>query len=279
MEYLSGGELFDAICTHEYFFEDDARRMFINIIDAIHYCHFHGIIHRDLKPENFCLTNASKHSSVKLIDFGAAIYVGNCVKRSSITSVGACSADSARTSTTAPSQMLLPCDLHGTTSYAAPEMLNNEPYDTKADMWSVGVLLYIMLSGLMPYENNDRAALYQEIKVFLCVYYVSRIYVLKSRKLTFPTKYFGGVSSSAKNLLENLLCVDPSKRFSTTDVYSHPFMKDVLHNRCCQHHIFRILNLCNIVFIWITCVNGMRNANCVFHPRQFMRSCDSILFA
>ena len=171
MEYLSGGELFDAICTHEYFSEHDARHMLINIVDALHYCHFHRIIHRDLKPENFCLTNDSKHSSVKLIDFGAAIYIGNCIKRDSVASVGACSVDSARTSSTSPSQMLLPCDMHGTTSYAAPEMLKGEHYDTKADMWSVGVLLYIMLSGLMPYDNNDRTALYQEITVHFSYYH------------------------------------------------------------------------------------------------------------
>lgn len=231
MEYLSGGELFDAICTHEFFSEDDARRMLINVIDALHYCHFHGIVHRDLKPENFCLTNDSKHSSVKLIDFGAAIYIGNCQKRDSITSVGVCSVDSVKSNATTHSQLSLPCDLHGTTNYAAPEMLSGEPYDTKADMWSVGVLLYIMLSGLMPYENNDRTALYQEIKVHLFVRSCVHANTLQSRKLTFPTKYFGGVSSSAKNLVEKLLCVEPGKRFSTTDVYAHPFMKDVLHNR------------------------------------------------
>jgi calcium/calmodulin-dependent protein kinase I len=139
MEYLSGGELFDAICEQEFYKENDARRVMFSITSALKYMHSHGVMHRDLKPENLILCNNNTDTDLKLIDFGF---------------VCRCGPDD-------PKERILV----GTPGYVAPEMLNGTPYGCEVDMWSLGVILYVLLAGMPPFATEDSETLCAQIKV------------------------------------------------------------------------------------------------------------------
>lgn len=139
MEYLSGGELFDAICEQEFYRESDARKVMMSITGAILYCHNHGVMHRDLKPENLILVDNSPDTDVKLIDFGFATLFGPGIPKCT--------------------------QLCGTPGYVAPEMLSGQPYGPEVDIWSLGVILYVLLAGIPPFASFDRDELYKLITV------------------------------------------------------------------------------------------------------------------
>jgi serine/threonine protein kinase len=143
MEFLSGGELFDAICQQEYYMEGDARRVMHSLLTAVEYLHQHGVMHRDLKPENLILINNSRDTDIKIIDFGLATTFGGIQPK--------------------------PTSLCGTPGYVAPEMLKMSPYGPEVDMWSVGVIMYVLLSGMAPFSHPDIAELFQLIQVSVVV--------------------------------------------------------------------------------------------------------------
>jgi calcium-dependent protein kinase len=123
--------LFDKIIEKGHFSEGEARRTFTQIMQALNYCHTNGICHRDLKPENFLLVDKSDKSSIKVIDFGL----------SSIFQEGA-TGKSKGMHTKA-----------GTPYYISPEVLQGD-YDQSCDIWSAGVILYILLSGVPPFYGD-----------------------------------------------------------------------------------------------------------------------------
>lgn len=129
MEYLKGGELLQAICQREFYSEGDARKLLRQIASALHYIHQREVIHRDIKPENLILADVSFNSPVKLVDFGFSTTQRQVVEN--------------------PSAYLC-----GTRGYIAPEVLRDRKYSTKSDIWSLGVVFYIMLSGLMPFRTT-----------------------------------------------------------------------------------------------------------------------------
>jgi len=185
LELLTGGELFDRIVAKGSYSEKEASVLIRDISGAIKYLHSIGVVHRDLKPENLLYLNPRPDSPIKITDFGLAKIKG-----------GQGTADSMTTA----------C---GTPGYVAPEVLKNEPYDKAVDMWSLGVILYILLCGFPPFYHESTAQLYKQIK---------------KGEYDFPDPYWTDISQEAKNLVTCLLCVNPKKRFTAEQVLSHPWI-------------------------------------------------------
>ncbi|CAK57035.1 unnamed protein product (macronuclear) [Paramecium tetraurelia] len=175
-EYASGGELFDHIVSNKRLEEREAARLFIQLIHAVTYIHEHQIVHRDLKPENVLLNEGT----LKVVDFGLS-------------------------STYQTGQKLkTPC---GSPCYAAPEMLQGLSYDGLfTDIWSSGIILYAMICGCVPFEDQNTKRLYEKIK---------------TSDFHLP-KY---VSLQAADLLKKLLMKDPAQRITLQEIKNHDFIK------------------------------------------------------
>ncbi len=184
LELLTGGELFDRIVAKGSYSEAEASDVIKSIASAIKYLHGIGIVHRDLKPENLIYANSSSSSALKITDFGLAKFRGS----SKI------------------DKMTTAC---GTPGYVAPEVLKNEPYGKAVDLWSLGVILYILLCGFPPFFHERSAELYKQIK---------------RGEYDFPSPYWDDISNSAKDLVKHLLCVDPTTRYTADQVLSHPWV-------------------------------------------------------
>lgn len=183
MELCAGGELFHQIEKLGRFSEYEARILFRQLMEVVMYCHDNGIIHRDLKPENILLVSKSSLSPIKLADFGLATYIR-------------------------PGQRL-----HGTVGspfYIAPEVLAGG-YNQAADVWSAGVILYILLSGMPPFWGKTKSKIFDAVR---------------AADLQFHPVPWDHISQSAKDLISGMLCLDPSKRLTATDVLAHSWMKD-----------------------------------------------------
>lgn len=186
LEYASGGELFDYILQHKYLKENVAKKLFAQLVSGVDYMHAKGLIHRDLKLENLLL---DKHRNVIISDFGFVNSYNRDKNDLMKTSCGS------------------PC-------YAAPELvLSQTAYEgRKVDIWSLGVILYAMLAGYLPFdddpENEDGSDI---IKLYH--------YICKT-PLTFP-EY---VSPLARDLLRKIIVSDPKKRISIDDIRNHPWL-------------------------------------------------------
>ena len=176
-EYMSGGELFDRIVKKEYYSEEDAQKVVKLLGHSLKYIHDKGIVHRDLKPENILMASSKDDAAIKIADFGFARKVADGLKT-------AC----------------------GTPGYVAPEIINGQPYGKAVDMWSLGVIIYILLCGYPPFYNQNQAQLFQQIR---------------SGKFEFDSPYWDPVSEQAKDLIRGLLTIDPKKRLTVDDVLSH----------------------------------------------------------
>jgi serine/threonine protein kinase len=129
MEYLKGGDLFNYLESRDFTISQErAREMSHSIATAIYYLHSFGIAHRDLKPENILMTSTEDDAQPKLVDFGLSKIIG-------------------------PTQTCN--DPFGTLSYVAPEVLQQKPYNKKVDLWSLGVIIYLLLSGTLPFDDDD----------------------------------------------------------------------------------------------------------------------------
>lgn len=172
-EKMMGGELFDRIVQKSYYNEKEARDTCEVLFSAIHYCHKKKVAHRDLKPENLLLTSERDDSDIKIADFGFAKRVLQ------------------------PKSLTTQC---GTPGYVAAEILEGKPYDTQADMWSIGVIVYILLGGYPPFIESNQRTLFRKIR---------------KGQYEFHEEYWGQVSNDAKDLIRNLICVNPDERYNS----------------------------------------------------------------
>ncbi|XP_010275777.1 PREDICTED: CBL-interacting serine/threonine-protein kinase 25-like [Nelumbo nucifera] len=179
MEYVRGGELFAKVYRGK-LKEDAARKYFQQLISAVDFCHSRGVSHRDLKPENLLL---DENGNLKISDFGLSAL---------------------------PEQLLNDGLLHtqcGTPAYVAPEILRKKGYDgSKADLWSCGVILYVLLAGFLPFRDENIMKMYG--KVFRAEY-------------EFPAWF----SYEAKRLISRLLVADPNKRITIPEIMQLPWFK------------------------------------------------------
>ncbi|KAE8677400.1 Serine/threonine-protein kinase SAPK1 [Hibiscus syriacus] len=188
MEYASGGELFERICSAGRFSEDEARFFFQQLISGVSYCHSMQICHRDLKLEN-TLLDGSPTPRLKICDFG---YSKSAVLHSQ------------------------PKSTVGTPAYIAPEVLSRKEYDGKiADVWSCGVTLYVMLVGSYPFEDPDDPRNFRKT--------IGRI---MSVQYTIPD--YVRVSADCQHLLSRVFVANPAKRISIPEIKQHPwFLKNL----------------------------------------------------
>ena len=180
-ELIEGGELFDAITTQGYFSEKDACIVMKQILKAVNYLHNMHIVHRDLKPENIMMVTKSKFE-VKIIDFGTAKQIK-------------------------PKQKIN--EFIGTCYYIAPEVLE-ECYDEKCDIWSCGVIMYILLGGYPPFNGNSNSEIYAQIQ---------------NSQPSFVEEEWHGISEDAIALIKAMLRKNPSKRISAEQALNHPWFK------------------------------------------------------
>jgi len=184
IEYAGGGELFDAIVNKGQYSEADAGKIARQILEAIQYVHDHGIAHRDLKPENLLLSAEAKEDCIKIADFGLSKDFGQ-------------------------EQLQTSC---GTPDYVAPEVLLGEPYDMAVDIWSIGVICYVLLCGFPPFYGETQKELFENIM---------------SGTFDFPSPEWDGVSEGAKSFIKKILVVDPSKRYTAEQALNDPWLKDI----------------------------------------------------
>lgn len=187
LDYVEGGELFDRIVDEGNFTEKDASRIARQMTEAISYLHKLNIVHRDLKPENLLFAHRENTDRIMVTDFGLAKLI-----------------DDETTLKTA-------C---GTPNYVAPEILMQRGYSKEVDVWSLGVILYILLCGYPPFYDESDAVLFE---------------IIMKGKFDFDERYWRDISKEAKSLIRNMLHVDPRKRLTTEQVLSHPWITGLEH--------------------------------------------------
>ncbi|XP_060039911.1 serine/threonine-protein kinase H2, partial [Erinaceus europaeus] len=184
MELATGGELFDRLMTQGPFTEQDAVRILQMVADGIRYLHALRITHRDLKPQNLLYYHPGKESKILITDFGLA-HAGN--RNGDWTMRTLC----------------------GTPHYIAPEILLRKPYTSAVDMWAFGVITYVLLTGLMPFDDENQTRLYRKI--------------LKG-KYNYIGEPWPNISHLAKDFIDKLLILEASHRMSAGQVLDHPWV-------------------------------------------------------
>jgi len=187
MECMSGGELFDRIVAKDHYSEMEAKVATRQILEAIQYCHSKSIVHRDLKPENLLYASPAEDAPLKLADFGLA----HLLK---------------------PKEMMH--SACGTPGYVAPEILRGERegYGRAVDLWSIGVIIYILVCGYPPFADDDND------KLFV---------MIQNAAFEFHSPYFDEVSGEAKDLICKLLVTEPSHRLTAEQALAHPWLTSV----------------------------------------------------
>jgi len=196
LELLEGGELFDRVVELGHYSEKDAARSIAMLCDALAYIHARDIVHRDLKPENILLASNADDAPIKITDFGLARSMdGGALMKT------AC----------------------GTPGYVAPEVLRNQGYSSGAvDMWSAGVILYVLLCGFPPFMEEELPALFQRII---------------EGQYDFPEPWWDDVSEEAKDFVTALLTVDPNKRLRADEVAAHSWIKSAASSTASGSHL------------------------------------------
>uniref|UniRef100_A0ACD5U5Q7 Uncharacterized protein n=1 Tax=Avena sativa TaxID=4498 RepID=A0ACD5U5Q7_AVESA len=184
MELCEGGELLDRILSRGgRYTEEDAKVIIEQILSVVAFCHLQGVVHRDLKPENFLFSTRDEHSPMKLIDFGLSDFIR-------------------------PDERLN--DIVGSAYYVAPEVLHRS-YSTEADMWSIGVITYILLCGSRPFWARTESGIFRS--------------VLRADP-NFDDAPWASISPEAKDFVKRLLNKDYRKRMTAAQALSHPWLRD-----------------------------------------------------
>ncbi|XP_039299072.1 calcium/calmodulin-dependent protein kinase type 1 isoform X5 [Nilaparvata lugens] len=181
MELVTGGELFDRIVEKGSYTEKDASDLIRQVLEAVDYMHEQGVVHRDLKPENLLYYSPDEDSKIMISDFGLSKMEDSGI-------------------------MATAC---GTPGYVAPEVLAQKPYGKAVDVWSIGVISYILLCGYPPFYDENDANLFAQI--------------LKG-EFDFDSPYWDDISDSAKDFIRQLMCVDVDKRYTCRQALAHPWI-------------------------------------------------------
>jgi calcium-dependent protein kinase len=181
-EYLTGGELFDYLTKKGCLNETEAATIMEQLLGVVNYCHTSKIVHRDLKPENLLRDNPEEDSPIKVIDFGASTLISSGQRLNTV---------------------------QGSAYYIAPEVLDCN-YTEKCDLWSCGVILYLMLSGNPPFPGRSQSEILSKV--------MTGVYSLGDRA-------WRKVSKEAKDLIQRMIVVDPDSRISAQDALRHPWFR------------------------------------------------------
>ena len=184
LELASGGELLDKIINRGNFSEADTIDVLKQVLSAVADFHSKGVVHRDLKPENLLCSGSDDNLIVKISDFGLS-------KKFSPT-------DKLKT-------------IVGTPDYAAPEVLrmDGSDYTTAVDMWSIGVITYVLLTGFHPFSSENVTETFERIK---------------TADYFFPDDLFKDISPEAKDFINRCLVIDPKKRITAAEALHHPWI-------------------------------------------------------
>ena len=185
MELCEGGELFDRIVARGHYTERAAASVVKTIVQVVQMCHKHGVMHRDLKPENFLFADKKEASLLKAIDFGLSIFFKPGERFNEIV---------------------------GSPYYMAPEVLKRN-YGSEIDIWSVGVILYILLCGVPPFWAETEQGVAQAI--------------IRS-VIDFKREPWPKVSDNAKDLVKKMLDPDPKRRLTAQEVLDHPWLQNAM---------------------------------------------------
>ena len=178
LDLCAGPDLYNRLLTFRVIPEPDAASIMLQLIQAVAHCHRLGVAHRDIKPDNILFDEENR---LKLADFGSA----EIFKEGELMS-----------------------GVVGTPYYVAPEVLDGKEYNEKVDVWSAGVVLYIMLAGFPPFHGDSAVEIFEA--------------VIRGN-LRFPIRVFQSVSPAAKDLLRRMLCKDVSRRLSAEQVLSKSY--------------------------------------------------------
>ncbi|CAH2078317.1 unnamed protein product [Thlaspi arvense] len=181
MELCGGSELFDRIIAQGHYSERAAAGVIRSILSVVQICHFMGVMHRDLKPENFLLSSKDEDAMLKATDFGLSVFIeeGKVYR-----------------------------DIVGSAYYVAPEVLRRS-YGKEIDIWSAGIILYILLCGVPPFWAETEKGIFDEI--------------IKG-EIDFESQPWPSISESAKDLVRKMLTKDPKKRISAAQALEHPWI-------------------------------------------------------
>ncbi|CAN1306805.1 Calcium-dependent protein kinase 20 [Linum perenne] len=182
MELCAGGELFDRIIQRGHYTERKAAELARLIVGVVEACHSLGVMHRDLKPENFLFVSQKEDATLKTIDFGLSMFFK-------------------------PGETFT--DVVGSPYYVAPEVLRKN-YGSPCDVWSAGVIIYILLSGVPPFWDETEQGIFEQ--------------VLKG-DLDFVSDPWPNISDGAKDLVRKMLVRDPKKRLTAHEVLRHPWVQ------------------------------------------------------
>lgn len=182
MQVCAGGELFDRIIQRGHYSERKAAELARVIVGVVEACHSLGVMHRDLKPENFLFVSQKEEAALMTIDFGLSVFFR-------------------------PGEIFT--DVVGSPYYVAPEVLRKR-YGPEADVWSAGVIIYILLSGVPPFWAETEQGIFQEVL---------------NGTLDFESEPWPNISESAKDLVRKMLTRDPKKRLTAHEVLCHPWVQ------------------------------------------------------
>ena len=189
MEYIRGGRLTDYMKEKKFnFTEKRAAEIIYQIAIGVKYLHKYGIIHRDLKPDNIMLTEASDKGQIKIMDFGLSKILGKKEKT---------------------------VDGFGTLTFVSPEVLIRKPYNKEIDIWSIGVILYLLLSGDLPFDDEED----DEQKIAKSIVF---------NEVEFPQKKFGNRSKEVISLIKKCLTKEPKNRIKIDEIIKSDWIQTQL---------------------------------------------------